>query len=261
MAAGNDGRYFKDGEIIEVSGDKLFEHYWLLDVPGAGVFEAYVNRDSIPYKEVYDIPTATSIYRGTLRNISHCETWADFRKLDLFSREKLFDFSIFSPAQVMAQLINSDGKDLQGDLCAFLGTPLYSTTVKKFEWLGLFSDDKLSLGRLSLFDMFVHVLKEKLVYNPGEVDLLLQHHEFIGKYPDGRQEKTLSTMVDTGIPGGDSSMARTVGLPAAIAARLIVEGKIDVKGVCIPVVPEIYTSVLAELEKLVIRFVEKKFSL
>lgn len=261
MAAGNDGRYFKDGEIIEVSGDKLFEHYWLQDVPGAGVFEAYVNRDSIPYKEVYDIPTATSIYRGTLRNISHCETWTYFKKLDLFSREKLFDFSIFSPAQVMAQLINSDGKDLEGDLCAFLGAPLYSITVKKLEWLGLLSDDKLSLGRVSLFDMFVHVLKDKLVYNSGEVDLLLQHHEFIGKYPDGRQEKILSTMVDTGIPGGDSSMARTVGLPAAIAARLIVEGKIDVKGVCIPVLPEIYTPVLAELEKMGIRFVEKKISL
>ncbi len=261
MAAGNDGRYLKDGEVIEVAGDELFEHYWLLDVPGAGVFEAYVNRDSIPYKDVYNIPAATSIYRGTLRNISHCETWTYFKKLDLFSREKLFDFSIFSPAQVMAQLINSDGKDLQGDLCAFLNVPRYSITVKKLEWLGLFSDEKLSLGRVSLFDMFVHVLKEKLVYNPGEVDLLLQHHEFIGSYPDGRQEKIFSTMVDTGIPNGDSSMARTVGLPAAIAARLIVEGKIGVKGVCIPVIPEIYTPVLAELETLGIRFMEKKISL
>ena len=90
---------------------------------------------------------------------------------------------------------------------------------------------------------------------------MLQHHEFIGKYPDGRQEKILSTMVDTGIPNGDTSMARTVGLPAAIAARLIVEGKIDVKGVCIPVLPEIYTPVLAELEALNIKFIERKIIL
>ncbi len=261
MAAGNDGRYLRDGKVIEVSGDQLFEHYWLQDVPGAGVFEAYVNRDSIQYKDIYNIPNVTSIYRGTLRNISHCETWTYFKKLDLFSREKLFDFSIFSPAQVMAQLIDSDGKDLEKDLCTFLGVPLYSVTVKKLEWLGLLSDDKLSIGRVSLFDMFVHILKEKLVYYPGEVDLLLQHHEFIGRYPDGRQEKIFSTMVDTGIPGGDSSMARTVGLPAAIAARLIVEGKIDVKGVCIPVLPEIYTPVLAELENMGICFVEKKIAL
>ena len=261
LAAGNDGRYLKDGKLVEIPGDALFEHYWLLDVPGAGVFEAYVNRDALPYRKVYRIPGATSIYRGTLRNISHCETWTYFKKLDLFNRERSFDFSALSPARVLAQIINSKGKDLLGDLCRFLGVPPYSVTVKKLEWLGLLSHQTLDLGRCTLFDMFVHVLKEKLVYHPGEVDLLLQHHEFIGRYPDGRTEKIFSTLVSTGQPHGDTAMARTVGLPAAIAARLIVEGKIGVTGVCIPVLPEIYIPVLTELEKLGICFMEKKVTL
>ena len=125
----------------------------------------------------------------------------------------------------------------------------------------MFSNDFLDLGTVSVFDMFAHILKEKLTYNDGEVDLLLQHHEFVARYPDGRQEKTMSTLVDTGTPGGDSSMSKTVGLPAAISARLIAEDKIDLKGVCIPVHSQIYKPVLAELEALNIKFVERKTTL
>ena len=55
LAASNDGRYMENGEIIEVPGNKLFEHYWLTDIPGSGVFEAYVNRDALPYQKIYGI--------------------------------------------------------------------------------------------------------------------------------------------------------------------------------------------------------------
>jgi saccharopine dehydrogenase-like NADP-dependent oxidoreductase len=105
--------------------------------------------------------------------------------------------------------------------------------------------------------MFAYVLENMLVYTEGETDLLLQHHEFIAEYPDGRREKISSTMVDTGIPGGDSSMARTVGLPAAIATKMLLQGKLSLTGVHIPVLPEIYEPVLAELETLNITLVER----
>ena len=257
LAANNDGRYLKDGQIIEVPGKQLFEHYWLVDVPGAATFEAYVNRDALPYIELYGLEGVKSMYRGTLRNISHCETWNYFKKTGLLDQSKIFDFEQMTIREVIASLVNGDVQHLPEDVAAFLHIPVYSVTIKKMEWLGLFDNRKLELGQASAFDMFAGILQEKLIYEDGEVDLLVQYHEFIAQYPGGKRERITSTLVDTGIPGGDSSMARTVSLPAAIATRLLLEGKLDVSGVHLPVLPEIYEPVLEELERLDIKLTEK----
>ncbi len=99
---------------------------------------------------------------------------------------------------------------------------------------------------------------EKLQYEEGERDMIILQHEFIASYQEGKKEKITSTLIDFGIPGGDTSMARTVGLPAAISTRLILEGKIDRTGVHIPVMPKIYMPILEELKGLGISFKEKK---
>jgi saccharopine dehydrogenase-like NADP-dependent oxidoreductase len=257
LAAKNNARYLKDDSIVDIPQKLLFEHYWLLDVPGAGTFEAYVNRDALPYIDLYDIKGVHSMYRGTLRNIGHCESWNYFKAMGLLDQERTFDFRVTSPKQVIAALVDSNGDDLTADLARFLDIPVHSVTIKKLAWLGLLSEQKLPLAQCSVFDMFAYVLENMLVYTEGETDLLLQHHEFIAEYPDGRREKISSTMVDTGIPGGDSSMARTVGLPAAIATKMLLQGKLSLTGVHIPVLPEIYEPVLAELETLNITLVER----
>jgi saccharopine dehydrogenase-like NADP-dependent oxidoreductase len=260
LAATNDGRYLKDGKVVEIPGAKLFEHYWMLDVPGSGTFEAYVNRDALPYIEIYGLEGIRSMYRGTLRNTSTCESWNSFKKLGLLDQELKFEAGAKTVREVMAGLVKSDGKDLIKDMAAFLQAPEYSVVLKKLEWLGLFEEVEAPIETNSVFDLFAHFLLEKLVYTEGERDLLIQHHEFIAEYPD-KKEKITSTMIDMGIPGGDSSMARTVSLPAAIATRLILEGKINLTGVHIPVLPEIYEPVLAELETMDIKLTERKVSL
>ncbi len=256
LAATNDGRYLKDGQIVEISGYKLFEHYWLKDIPGAGVFEAYVNRDALPYLKLYGIESASGIYRGTLRNIGYCETWQNFKKLGLLNRQMKFDFDEVSPRQVLANLINSHSTDIRGAVADYLEIPRHALTLKKLEWLGMFSDRKLPLGVESVFGMFAYVLKNRLVYAPGEMDLLLQHHEFVVQYPTGKKERIESTLIDTGIPNGDTSMSRTVGLPVGIAAYLMAQEKFDLHGVQIPVSAQIYELVLAELEAQNIAFKE-----
>ncbi len=90
--------------------------------------------------------------------------------------------------------------------------------------------------------------------------MIVLHHDFLAEYPDeNRKEKITSTLIDFGIPGGDSSMARTVSLPAAIASKLILQGKIKETGVHIPVIPSIYNPVLDELESMSIVCKEKSF--
>ena len=94
-------------------------------------------------------------------------------------------------------------------------------------------------------------------YGRGERDMILLRHEFIAEFPGGRREEITSTLIDFGVPGGDSAMSRTVALPAAIASRLILEGRIDRQGVCIPVEPAIFHPVLDELSTQGIHCVEK----
>jgi len=129
--------------------------------------------------------------------------------------------------------------------------------MSNLEWLGLLSDDPLPLQKGALIDILTARMLEKMRYAPGERDMLILRHEFIAEYPD-RTEKIVSTMIDFGIPYGDTSMSRTVGLPAAIGARLILEGAINLTGVQTPVVPEIYEPVLKELEQLGITFTEEE---
>jgi saccharopine dehydrogenase-like NADP-dependent oxidoreductase len=92
-------------------------------------------------------------------------------------------------------------------------------------------------------------------YAKGERDMLVMQHEFIAQYPD-RREKITSTMIDYGIPFDDTSMSRTVGLPAAIAVRMILQGQVELTGVHQPMMPEIYEPVMAELKELGIGFTE-----
>ena len=124
-----------------------------------------------------------------------------------------------------------------------------------FEWLGLLSDDPVS-DTNTVLDVLADQLLVKMPYGEGERDMLILAHKFVAVYLD-RQEHISSTLINYGIPGGDSSMARTVGLPAAIGIRMILDGEITLTGVHIPVLPEIYEPVLKELERLGIAFEEK----
>ena len=120
---------------------------------------------------------------------------------------------------------------------------------------GITSPDWAPPGEKAPIDILCARMLDKMLYAPGERDMLILRHEFEAEYPD-RREKITSTMIDFGIPHGYTSMARTVGLPSAIGVRLVLEGKVQLTGVQAPVMPEIYEPVLDELEALGIKFVE-----
>ena len=261
LAATNNGRYKEYGKVIDVPGEELFRHYWLKSVPGAGVFEAYVNRDALPYLDIYGIQDAGGIYRGTLRNVGYCETWDYFKALGLLDRRMLFDFDTVSPREALATIVHCHEDGIRTGVARYLGIPPHSLTLKKLEWLGLFSEQPLNIGTASVFDMFAHTMKQRLIYDEGEMDLLVMHHEFEAVFPDQPRQRIQSTLIDRGIPGGDSSMSRTVGYPVGITAGLLAEGKITRTGVVRPVDPDIYTPILAACRDLGIRFEERRSDL
>jgi saccharopine dehydrogenase-like NADP-dependent oxidoreductase len=201
------------------------------------------------------------MYRGTLRNIGYCETWDFIKQLGLLNRKMMFNFDEVTPREVLANIVNCRGENLRAGVSAYLGIPEHSLTLKKLEWLGLLSDRKLKIGTASVFDMFAHTLKKRLVYDEGELDLLVMHHEFEAIYPDLPRQRIQSTLIDCGIPGEDSSMSRTVGYPVGIAAGLLAQGKINMAGVLRPVHSEIYEPILAECRRLGICFKERRSDL
>jgi saccharopine dehydrogenase (NADP+, L-glutamate forming) len=258
LAGKNSACFMKDGQVIEIPGNKLFDNYWTVPIEIEGKvidFEGYPNRDSLTYMETYGITSVRTMFRGTLRNASWCSTLKKMVELGLLDETERDDVAGLTFAQFTAKLINSTG-DLRQDLAAYLNVDPNSRVMSNLEWLGLLSDDPLPLQKGAPIDIMTALMREKMKYEPGERDMLILQHEFIAEYPN-RKEKITSTMIDFGIPYGDTSMSRTVSLPAAIGARLILEGAVNLTGVQTPVVPEIYEPVLQELEQLGITFTEE----
>jgi saccharopine dehydrogenase-like NADP-dependent oxidoreductase len=254
LAGKNGARYLKDGEEIRIPSGELFEHHWPVpvEVEGSPVeFEGYPNRDSLGYRQTYGIESASlrTMFRGTLRNPGWCNSLRAIARMGWLDEEPVEGIEGWTFAQLTSRLLGSTRVG-PGDPAA---EPEVAANLK---WLGLLGDDPLPPGPRAPVDILTARMLERMSYAPGERDMLVLQHEFLAAYPN-RQEKITSTMVDFGIPGGDSSMSRTVGLPAAIGVRLILEGKIHLTGVQIPVVPEIYEPVLEELEALGIRFRER----
>lgn len=255
LAGRNDARYLEDGQVVEVPNRRLFATRHTVPVEGVGDLEAYPNRDSLPYIQLYGIPEARTMYRGTLRYPGWCETWQKFVELGLLDLTEREDLTGMTYRQLLAHRIGRpETSDLRRDLAVHLNIPADSPILDRFEWLGLLSDDPLPPER-TILDVLAVRMQEKLQYAPGERDMVVLLHDFVAEYPD-RRERIRSWLVDFGIPHGDTAMARTVGLPAAIATRLILQGVIRLTGVHIPVLPEIYGPVLAELEDRGIRVQE-----
>ncbi len=258
LAARNTAKYLEDGKVVQIPGEDLFDHFHIvklneLDDP----YEAYANRDSMPYLELYGLKDAKTMYRGTLRNIGHCVTWKKLADLGLFSIDIMKGLGGLTYRGFIARLAGvPDDANFEKALTRKLGLPDDPPVLEKWRWLGLLDETPVPADESSPLDILVAAFLEKLQYEPGERDMVALHHIFIAEYP-GRKEKITSTLIDFGIPNGDTSMARTVGLPAAVATKLVLQGKINLTGVHIPVIPEIYNPVLDELEELGIKFTER----
>ncbi len=246
----NPALYLEDGALHDVPGPELFSHHWPVDVPGMQRFEGYPNRDSMQYVETYGLKHAQTMLRGTLRYPG----WSDCLKLivdlGLLDQTPRDDLQGQTHAGLLASLVpGATPKTLRADIAAKFGLPVDADALQRLQWAGLLSDEPV--GDVdTLMDMVGACLQDKLAYAEGERDMIVLHHEFIIQTADNLRKRVFSSLVDYGIPGGDSAMARTVSLPCAAATNLILDGKINATGVRIPVIPEIYLPVLAELEKL-----------
>ncbi len=257
LAGRNNAKFLRNGKVVEIPGPKLFANRWPYGVEGVGLFVIYPNRDSLPYVDTYGLKGVRNMFRGTIRYPGWCETLkaiADLGLLDLEERE-------YAPGTTYASFLSGflpKGKSgsLAERISAKIGVTADDPILARLEWAGLLSDRPIPERKASPLDVLANRLLKMMPYARGERDMIILRHEFVASWPDRPSARTVCVLVDYGEPFGDSSMARTVSLPAAIAARLILQKKLEITGVHVPVTPEIYEPVMSELGAVGIRFKE-----
>jgi len=250
-------KFLQEGKYKYIPYHNVFRRTEVIRIPGYGYFEGYANRDSLKYLQLYDLENIQTLYRGTLRRPGFCKAWNVFVQLgatdDTFEMENVADMT-------HRQFINSflsynphDSVELK--LAHYLNLELNSEEMYKLEWLGVFDDTPVGLNQGTPAQILEHILRKKWTLAVNEKDMIAMWHKFVYT-KNGKTAQMHSSMVVMGEDDGNTAMAKTVGLPIGIAVKLRLTGKVGLKGVYIPIIPEVYLPVLGELEKEGIKFNE-----
>jgi saccharopine dehydrogenase-like NADP-dependent oxidoreductase len=255
LASNNGARYKKDGEIVEVPTADLFKAPMQVDFPEVGTLEVYPNRDSLNYIELYGLGEIRTMFRGTFRFPHWCESLDVLKQLKMTSQHSIPSGNRTVKALV-AELNGLKGEDLASEIAEKLDLKPDSPALKALEFLGLFSDKKLAPTIHSPFDLTSELMMEKMMLPEGSRDMVVMMHSFLVEEKNGTQKVIKSRLLDFAT-AEDTSIARTVALPAAVAVKMILREKIMETGVLIPVISNIYEPVLDELEKMDIAMIEE----
>ena len=251
VAAQTPAAYLVDGERVEVGGDELFEHFWLVDLGETGIYESYPNKDVTKYVKPFGIPEDASFYRGLLRFPGYCNKMQAIMALGLVDNETVHDFSGMSRRDVMAQLIGKPASDDPvRDTAVQLGVGIGSDVIQSLNWLGMFDTKPAGLDKGTYLDVLLDRMLAKMSYRPHERDMILLHIDVLAEFNGGRREQRTAVMRVEGIPHGASAMSRAVGLPAVIAAHAVMEGRLNAVGCHMPpTLPELYPIALEAMSR------------
>lgn len=256
LASLNSARYLKNSREVFIKPINLFKERFKYTFSGIGELEVYPNRDSVNYIDIYGIPEAKTMYRGTFRYPGWCETLDAMKNLKMLDDE-VKDYKDMTYMEFLAERANTSSNELKKNISLRLAVNQKSPAINSLDYLGFFSGEKMNVGKTTPFEITSDRMINKMLLADTERDMVVLQHIFLASYPDGKREVIKSSMLDFGSPSTNTSIARTVALPAAIAIKMILEKKIKLTGVYRPVVPEIYNPVLDELKMLGIEMKEE----
>lgn len=262
VVAGQGGaaKFLQEGTYKYIPYNRLFRRTEFLEVEGYGRFEAYANRDSLTYQHAYGLDNAKTLYRGTMRRVGYSRAWQMFVLLGMTDdsytledsknmsyRDFVNAFLPYSPTDSVELKFRHQLKIDQDDI-----------VWDKLEELDIFSPTKMvGLEKATPAQILQKILMDSWTLDADDKDMIVMYHKF-GYRLDGKMHQIDSTMVCIGDDQTYTAMAKTVGLPVAIAAMDILNGKITTPGVQIPISKEVYNPILKELEEFGIEFTEKK---
>lgn len=256
---GGAAKFIQEGKYKYIPYTKLFRRTELIHIDGLGWYEGYANRDSLSYRDVYGLTDIPTIYRGTLRKKGFCRAWDCFVQLgatdDSFVLEGSEDMSYREFINSFLPYNVNDSVELK--LRHYLKIDLDDHLWEKLEWLDIFSKEKkIGIKNATPAQCLQKILEGKWSLKEEDKDMIVMYHKFVFK-KDNRFHEIISYMSNIGEDRTYTAMSNTVGLPAAICAKLILTDVISDRGVLLPITKEIYEPCLDELATLGITFVEK----
>ena len=258
LAGQGTAQYIENGDYKYIPYTSLFERTEYMEVLDAGEFEGYANRDSLSYRKSYGLDDIPTLFRGTLRRKGYSEAWNVFVQLgmtdDTYKIEN--SASITNREFINMFLPFNDALTVEEKLCKQFSLTTDSVIFQKIAWLSAFSENKVGMENASPAQILQAICEKKWTLGSEDKDMIVMQHQF--EYvQNGEQKKLNSSLLVFGDDPRYTSMAKTVGLPVAIATKLILSGAIKSTGVKIPTTKDIYVPVLKELEENGINFVEE----
>lgn len=249
----------KNRKVQVYSGGETFCHPSLVEIEGLGWFEQYANGDSTPYVEAYGMEEVEDVHRGTLRYIGWSETVRGMLNLGLFSTDPLKQ-ECRTRSDLVRYLTGIKNVPASEAAGKHLNLDNSSAVLMRLQWLGLFEDEAIPTCCKTPKDVVSDLFLKKLVYEAREKDIVVMQHRYGILFPaTGRSAMRISTLLDRGEIGQETSISRTTGLPLAIGTHLLLQGKIKGRGVVMPTTDEIYGPVLEELASYGLVFKESSF--
>ncbi len=241
-------KYLSRGKHLEVVYEQMFEHNKKINIDGIGQLAYYPNRDSLRYLDLYDVPDIKTFMRATLRYPDFCIGWQALIQLGLTSQEDAFDTTGFTYASWLRLKSGCDSNTpLVAHIAGILQVAPNEKVMSMLEWLGLFSETPLKHGYNSSADLLLDLLMDNWQMAPEEKDMIVMQHE-VEYLHKNNKVKLLSTLVLKGESRDFSAMAKTVGLPMGMLARMVLTKQIQPPvGVLLPNMQSVYRPLLIEL--------------
>ena len=262
LNAGKSGAHFMDNGIEKkFDYSDLFNQYELIKVPGLGNLAAYANRDSLNYRNYYGLEQVKTMLRATFRYEEFCLGWNTIIQLGLTTENMKFTDAGLTYYDWFMYATKAVEGNNPSDKIRNITPKEKDLVINLIDWLGLFNNDKINLaGEMSSADVLLQRMEEKWKIEDYDKDMVVMRHEF--DYARKNIETRLSsTLIVKGEDKTYTAMAKTVGLPMAIFAKLLLTGKIkNLVGVQIPIMKEVYKPVLKELATFGIEFSEEYYA-
>ncbi len=260
MAGESGACYLEHGEVRLIPPHRVFDAKWSVEVPGLGSMDAYGNRDAMSYRQVHGLDGIRSLVRGTLRYPGYCHLWHQLVRLGLPNeRLEVPDLGAATWAEFLAMHLPPGAGPLRRRTATFLGLAEDDPALQAMDWLGLFSDQSIDISGQRPSDALTALLQRRLPLGPQHRDMVVLHHAMEITYPKAGRRRLLSTFIHYGEAGGNTAMAQTVGLPAALGVELLLadaQSSTLPAGVHVPVSPDIYRPILCGLGDHGMEFVE-----
>lgn len=261
--AGKLGAVYKEhGETVELDYYEVFEDCRTVQIPGAGAYAWYPNRNSVAYIPLYGLENAGTVLRTTLRHPDYCTAWHAAVLAGLTDSEnettvKNFRGKSFNYWFVSSLNFYAKAQNFEDFLTRYIERDQHKTVTDLFNYLGITSDDKIPDTATTSADILKYLLETRLPLKDTDKDQVLMLHE-IDYEIAGTAKSLKSTLKVMGDNNVYTAMAKTVGLTLAIATKHILKGTIAIKGLQVPTLKEIYEPVLAELAQNHIVFTEEE---